>query len=112
MYRNSEGYADPTAGAALAHIVYEERMARRQAKAKQMEEQRAKQAARRKQEAQQRRKELEKNTHWVQAWTRDGTHTGQRKGESSYTYHSSRARELERTESLAGAGHRDHPAGS
>ena len=48
MYRNSEGYADPTAGAALAHIAYEERMARRQAKAKQMEEQRAKQAARRK----------------------------------------------------------------
>lgn len=65
MYRNSEGYADPTAGAALAHIAYEERMARRQAKAKQMEEQRAKQAARRKQEVQKRRKELEKNTHWV-----------------------------------------------
>lgn len=29
MYRNSEYYPDPTAGAALAHIVYEERLARR-----------------------------------------------------------------------------------
>lgn len=26
MYRNCEGYADPTAGAALAHIMREERM--------------------------------------------------------------------------------------
>ena len=25
MFKNSEGYADPTAGAALAHIAYEER---------------------------------------------------------------------------------------
>ena len=29
MYRNSEGYADPTAGAALAHIAYEERKKKR-----------------------------------------------------------------------------------
>ena len=29
MYRNAEHYADPTAGAALAHIAHEERMARR-----------------------------------------------------------------------------------
>ena len=35
MYRNSEKYADPTAGAALAHIMYEEKLARR--KARQME---------------------------------------------------------------------------
>lgn len=26
LYRNCEGYADPTAGAALAHIMREERM--------------------------------------------------------------------------------------
>ena len=31
-YRNSEGYADPTAGAALARIEYEERLKRRQKK--------------------------------------------------------------------------------
>lgn len=29
MYRNSEYYPDPTAGAALAHIAYEERLARK-----------------------------------------------------------------------------------
>ena len=29
MYRNSEFYPDPTAGAALAHIAYEERLARK-----------------------------------------------------------------------------------
>ena len=29
MYRNSEHYADPTAGAAFAHIAYEERKQRR-----------------------------------------------------------------------------------
>ncbi len=28
-YRNSEGYADPTAGAAFAHIEYEERLKKR-----------------------------------------------------------------------------------
>lgn len=29
MYRNSEYYPDPTAGVALAHIAYEERLARK-----------------------------------------------------------------------------------
>ena len=33
-YRNSEGYADPTAGAALAHIEYEERLKKRLEKKK------------------------------------------------------------------------------
>jgi len=37
MYRNSEGYADPTAGAALEHIAYEERQKRRLAKKKRRE---------------------------------------------------------------------------
>ena len=35
MYRNSKKYADPTAGPAFAHIMYEEKLARR--KARQME---------------------------------------------------------------------------
>ena len=29
LYRNSEGYSDPTVGCALAHISYEERRERR-----------------------------------------------------------------------------------
>jgi hypothetical protein len=33
-YRNSEGYADPTAGAAVAHIGYEERLKNRLEKKK------------------------------------------------------------------------------
>ena len=33
-YRNSEGYADPTAGAALAHIEYEEHLKKRLEKKK------------------------------------------------------------------------------
>ena len=32
MFRNGEGYPDPTAGAALAHIAYEERLKRKQAR--------------------------------------------------------------------------------
>ena len=32
MFRNGEGYPDPTAGAALAHISYEERQKRKQAR--------------------------------------------------------------------------------
>lgn len=34
MYRNCEGYADPTAGAALAHIMREERMKKAKVKDK------------------------------------------------------------------------------
>ena len=34
MYRNSEKYADPMAGTALAHIMYEEKLARRKARQK------------------------------------------------------------------------------
>ena len=32
MFRNLEGYPDPTAGAALERILYEESLARRKAK--------------------------------------------------------------------------------
>lgn len=31
MYKNHEGYADPTAGTALAHIIYEQRQEKRKA---------------------------------------------------------------------------------
>lgn len=41
-YRNSEGYADPTAGAAIAHIAYEERQQKR------LEQQKKQGAAKRK----------------------------------------------------------------
>lgn len=34
MYRNCEGYADPTAGTALAHIMREERMKKAKVKDK------------------------------------------------------------------------------
>ena len=48
MYRNSEGYADPTAGAALEHIMYEERQKRRLAKKKRREAAKRQQVAIRK----------------------------------------------------------------
>ena len=39
MYRNSEGYASPTEGAALAHIIHEERMKRRMERLNRIREQ-------------------------------------------------------------------------
>ena len=36
MYKNHEGYADPTAGAALAHIIYEQRQGKRKASQRQI----------------------------------------------------------------------------
>ena len=62
MYRNSEHYADPTAGAAFAHIAYEERKQRRLAAQK---KKKAKQ--RRKKRAQQ-RETHNSTTTWVLAW--------------------------------------------
>ena len=64
MYRNSEGYKDPTAGAAMYRIACEERQKRKKARE-------ARREAVRKQ-----RKELEKQKrllkkkpiHWVKAW--------------------------------------------
>ena len=52
MFRNNEGYTDPTAGSAFAHIAYEERKQRRMAVLK---EKRAAETA-----AAKRRKETEK----------------------------------------------------
>ena len=36
VYKNHEGYADPTAGAALAHIIYEQRQGKRKASQRQI----------------------------------------------------------------------------
>ena len=77
LYRNSEGYADPTVGAAFAHIAYEKRQERREAR-KQRELSAKKEQAK---TAEQQR--LLKKRHWEQeqrrldqidwklAWSRD-----------------------------------------
>ena len=36
VYKNHEGYADPTAGTALAHIIYEQRQGKRKASQRQI----------------------------------------------------------------------------
>ena len=51
MYRNSEHYADPTAGAAFAHIAYEERKQRRLAAQKKKKAAEAVAAIRKKEKA-------------------------------------------------------------
>lgn len=80
MYRNSEGYADPTAGAAFAHIAHEERIARRKAKqAKKRAKDREKAAARREKNSWQAKKQKQqyvwsdqqKNTAWRKAWPKE-----------------------------------------
>ena len=75
MYRNSERYADPTAGAAFAHIAYEERKQRRLAAQKKKKAAEAAAAIRKKEKAKQRRKKRaqQRETHnstttWVLAW--------------------------------------------
>ena len=78
MYRNSERYADPTAGAAFAHIAYEERKQRRLAAEKQkMAAEAAKAAALlRKKEKEKRHRAIRKQQRkarystqiWVKAW--------------------------------------------
>lgn len=78
MYRNSEGYADPTAGAAFAHMAYEERQKRRQAAEKRRKAAEAEAAAAalwkkekeaRRREIRNRKREAYYNTlTWVQAW--------------------------------------------
>jgi len=78
LYRNAEHYADPTAGAAFAHIAYEERMARRRAAQEKKKAEEKKKAAQRKlkreQEREKRRREREwrdAHTTWVKAWPRE-----------------------------------------
>ena len=70
MYRNHEGYPDPTAGAALDRILREESLARRKAK-------KARRDAARKAQAKNRRKTWSEQqnapTHWVKAWPKETT---------------------------------------
>lgn len=75
MYRNSEGYSDPTAGKAFAHISYEARKKRRaikEAEEKRIAEIRAKELElckqKRKEKAKAYREKQEKNQHWTLAW--------------------------------------------
>lgn len=78
MYWNAERYADPTAGAALAHIAHEERMARRKAaEAKKRAEEKKKVTIRKQKqkehwEAQKREREWrDTHTTWVKAWPKE-----------------------------------------
>ena len=78
MYRNSERYADPTAGAAFAHIAYEERKQRRLAAKKQKKAAEAAKSAallRKKENEKQRRairnqqrEAYYRTLTWVKAW--------------------------------------------
>lgn len=81
MYRNSEHYADPTAGAAFAHIAYEERKQRRMAaqKQKRADKAAAAAAAQRKKEKAMQSREIRNRMReayydtltWVKAWPRE-----------------------------------------
>ena len=81
MYRNSEGYADPTAGAALAHIAYEERKQKRLIKQKQKKatEEAASIAALRKKEQEKHRRAIRNQQRktdystqtWVKGWPKE-----------------------------------------
>lgn len=75
MFRNSEGYADPTAGGAFAHIAYEERKQRRLAAQKQKKAAEAAAALRKKEKEKQRRaiRNQQREAYystltWVKAW--------------------------------------------
>ena len=68
MFRNLEGYPDPTAGTAMKRILYEESLARRKAK-------KARRDAARKRQAKDRRKaqpdRQDVPTHWVKSWPKE-----------------------------------------
>ena len=74
MYRNSEGYADPTVGGAIAHMNYEarkERRARREAETRRQQEMIKKQKAKKKKRKQNHKKHemtVEKPQRWTLAW--------------------------------------------
>lgn len=68
LYRNHEQYADPTAGAALAHIAYEERLARRKSKQAKEREKVTKAHTCRNTPASTPRKKQHKPTRWIKAW--------------------------------------------
>ena len=82
MYRNSEGYASPTEGAAYAHIAYEERQKRREERER-IKKQEAEKQAKHNAERDAERQLLAKYRHeeeqrrlnqmqWKLAWSRDG----------------------------------------
>lgn len=68
MYRNHEQYADPTAGAALAHIAYEERLARRKIKQAKERKKATKAHVCRNTPAPKPRRKQQKPTRWIKAW--------------------------------------------
>lgn len=78
MFKNSEGYADPTAGRAFAHIAYEERKKKKLAaqKRKKASEAAASVAALRKKEKEKQRRAIRNQQReayystltWVKAW--------------------------------------------
>ena len=69
MYRNSEGYASPTEGAAYAHIAQEGREKRRQHEAAQRKEQQSIQRAKQRAETMALLKQLDETGGWKLAWT-------------------------------------------
>ncbi len=74
LYRNHEQYADPTAGAALARIAYDERLARRKIKQAKRRKNVTKAPACRKAPASTPRRKQHKPTHWRKAWPEPFNH--------------------------------------
>lgn len=78
MFRNSEGYADPTAGAALKHITYEESRKKRRNQARVNSTTPRNKGVRknprksqRLSSARKRQHSQKKITRWVQVWPKD-----------------------------------------
>ena len=68
MFRNSEVYADPTAGAALAQIAYEERMEKRRTERLKRESERKRQAAIwQKNQLSSHNRQI----HWIKVWPKE-----------------------------------------
>ena len=69
MYRNSEGYADPTAGAAIEHIAYEECQKRKLVKKKRREAAKKRAAAITKEMRRNNQNKARKERmDWIHAW--------------------------------------------
>lgn len=68
LYRNHEQYADPTAGAALAHIAYEERLARRRINQAKRQKEVTKAHVCRNTPAAKPRRKPHKPTRWIKTW--------------------------------------------
>ena len=90
MFRNGEGYFDPTAGLALSHIEYEERLKKRKAALQRQRAAEAEAAARKKkreewQRAYRKRRDeaLYKRINWVHAWPKEEVTTQNAEGENT-----------------------------